>query len=721
MLRRRPTPVVSRPLAILFALLIAAPAALVSIPFWPSDDALQAGDRAPRDLVAARDAQFESQALTERKQEEAAAAVAPVLQPVDPTVRERQQQELSALLSEVQTVRQRTDLSTQQQKLDALSELEVASSISQSGLTALLSLSNERFNALTGVAGVALGQVLNQPIQENTNVTNVVASYLASQNASDLNLTTTERDALRELLLGFVAVNTEVDEARTEEQRENARRNVDPVVVTYSRGQVVAPEGTVLTEANIEDLRETGVISTDIDFYDVGAGVGLALALGLLLAVFVYQLQPVPRPAMRRLTLIALTIAATLVAVRIVIPAVLPDTGPRYYEYMVPVAAAAMIAASFADLQFGAIVAVAVGLFSAFVVGTAPEIAGAGFVHPLDSLQVGAAFTAAGLAGASSVYGAERLSRYALAAFVIALSMAIVLGAFWLLDESRETESLGWIAMASAAQGFGSAIVTVGVFVLLSSLLGVTTRLQLMELAQSNSPLLRRLQDEAPGTYHHSMMVGALAERAAEQVGADALVTRAGAYYHDIGKLAQPGYYIENILDGQPSPHDSISPEESARRIIEHVTNGLDMARKQRLPEVIREFIPQHHGTRLVTFFYRKAISGGEQPDPVAFAYQGPRPRTKEAAIVMLADSCEALVRAGRDRSPEQIGASVDSVFAERLAEGQLDDCDITMRELQAVAASFKATLRAVYHQRIEYPAPTSGEAAATVSGAPTA
>src|SRR5690606_6769098 len=141
---------------------------------------------------------------------------------------------------------------------------------------------------------------------------------------------------------------------------------------------------------------------------------------------------------------------------------------------------------------------------------------------------------------------------------------------------------------------------------------------------------------------------------------------------------------------------------------------GIDLARRNRLPDVVREFIPQHHGTRLVAFFYRKAINNGDTPDAAEFAYSGPRPRTKEAAIAMLADSCEAVVRAGRDHGPEQISAVVDAIFAERLAEGQLDECDITMRELQVVAASFKATLRAVYHQRIEYPAATTDEAAIT-------
>lgn len=717
MLRRRPTPVISRFLAALFALAIAVPAALLVVPLWPADESLQEGDRAPREFVARNDAQYESQVLTERAREDAAAAVSPVLLAPDPEVRTTQQAALETALAEIRTVRQRGDLPSQQEKLTELLSLPSVEMVGQSGLIALLGLTGEQFAEIETVASETLSDILSGPVQASTPVASLVNEAISEITPQPA--TTQESTALSELVRAFVAPNTEINEAATEQLREDARRNADPVIQTWTSGQTIVNEGTVLSEANIESLRETGVLESTLNFYEIGAGALFAFGLAVMLGVYVYQLQPVPHPSRRRLLLIAVTILAVLVAVRLSIPEFLPDTQGRYYEFMIPVAAAAMITAAFGDLHFGAIVAVGVGLFSAFIAATEPEIAGASFLTSLDALELGVALSAGGLAGASVAYRAERLTRFAFAAVAVALAMAVVLSSFWMLRENPDIESLGWIALASVVAGVGSAVVTVGAFVFLSLVLGVTTRLQLLELAQSNAPLLRRLQDEAPGTYHHSMMVGALAERAAEQIGADALVTRAGAYYHDIGKLAQPGYYIENILDGEESPHDSLPPEESARRILDHVTNGVEIARKNRLPDIVREFIPQHHGTRLVTFFYRKAVNDGETPDPTTFSYRGPRPKTKESAIVMLADSSEAVVRAARERSPEQISASVDAVFAERLAEGQLDDCDITMKELQVVAASFKATLRAVYHQRIEYPAATTDEASAvaTASG----
>jgi putative nucleotidyltransferase with HDIG domain len=292
-------------------------------------------------------------------------------------------------------------------------------------------------------------------------------------------------------------------------------------------------------------------------------------------------------------------------------------------------------------------------------------------------------------------------------------SFALLLSA-WFVDGNRQAADLGWMALSSGMNGVLAGVLAAGVFVTLGVLFGVTTRIQLMELSQLNAPLLRRLQDEAPGTFHHSIIVGNLAERAADLIGADALLTRVGCYYHDIGKVLQPGMYIENI-QGAESPHDDMSPEESAQVIQEHVRSGTELARRHRLPTRVQAFIPEHHGTRLVAYFYRKAAEADPHVDPAAYQYPGPKPQSRETAIVMLADSTEAVVRASDDRSPERIGAMVDEVIAERVAEGQLDESDLTLRDLRTIAESFKTTMRAVYHPRVQYPEPTPMEARRSV------
>src|SRR5207237_9142329 len=237
----------------------------------------------------------------------------------------------------------------------------------------------------------------------------------------------------------------------------------------------------------------------------------------------------------------------------------------------------------------------------------------------------------------------------------------------------------------------------------------LATLLHLRQLGDLSHPLRRDLQAPAPGSFRHSVIVGNLAERAAGLIGADSLLLRVGCYLHDIGKIAKPEYYIENQID-TANPHDKLQPNVSARLVSEHVRIGLKLTGRYRLPARVRAFIPEHHGTRLVTYFYRKASAHDPSTDPEKFRYPGPRPQSRETAIVMLADSVEAVVRSSRDRSHERIGELVDGVIAERLAEGQFDECDLTMRDLRVIADSFKTTLRGIYHPRIEYPSPTKAE-----------
>jgi putative nucleotidyltransferase with HDIG domain len=237
--------------------------------------------------------------------------------------------------------------------------------------------------------------------------------------------------------------------------------------------------------------------------------------------------------------------------------------------------------------------------------------------------------------------------------------------------------------------------------------------MQLLELANPTQPLLRRLLMEAPGTYHHSIMVGNLAERAAEVIGADSLLVRVAAYYHDIGKLERPWAFIENQADTLANVHDTLDPLESAQVIAAHVVDGVKLAEKYRLPPRIREMIPQHHGTRTISFFYQQAAERTtETVDAALFTYPGPRPQSREAAILMLSDSTEAAARASRDHSREAIEQLVERIIRQRLEEGQFDDCNLTLRDLTRIKHSFVTLLTGIYHPRIPYPSAGEGRPA---------
>jgi len=708
MFRRRPVPIVSRTVALVFGLLVAIATVPLVVPILPLDNVLREGDRAPRTLEARHDATYPSDVLTEDARRQAAANVADIYLPPDPSIRQQQSDKLKLFLDQVRAIRMRTDLSSQQQLVE-IGNLSGAASVSAGGRANLVAVEKAGFDSFSLRAQRALVDILEAGVKQ-ADLPQRVDDFLGvPANAPP---TAVELTALREVLRVFVIPNVQADDEATQRARDAARANAAVVYQTYTRGQVIVTEGQVLKAGDIEALKATGIVEGSLNLPDMGAGVILSLSFGLVLAVFVFQLQPFPAPAKRRLVLAGMVVVAALAATRVYLPQVTPDTDHHYLAFAVPLAAVAMLVASFADLAFAAVVAVAVSFFATFAGATAPDLAGATFVGPLEALELAVVYTAGGLTGAVAVYRAERLTRYAASGVAVAVASWLVLVAFWLIGDSQDTGALAWLTLASALSGVFAAVLTIGLSVLLSMALGVTTRLQIMELIQSGHPLLLRLQTEAPGTYHHSLMIGALAEPAATRIGADALVVRAGAYYHDVGKLVQPSYFIENMLDGAPSPHDQLDPVESARRIRDHVSNGLDVARKYRLPQLVRDFIPQHHGTRLVTYFYRRAIQQGATADPADFRYPGPRPQTKEAAIVMLADSCEATVRARADRDQAHMDELVDGIVAERLAEGQLDECDVTMRELQQVAASFKSTLRAIYHPRIEYPAAATDEVA---------
>lgn len=720
MIRRRPAPLVSRKQAALFGLCIALASVALVVPLLPFSQQTQPGDIAPRTLVAAQDAQYESNAATAIARDAAASSVVPVPLPLDPAVRQEQQAKLDKLLDQIRALR--TGPGDLQSKMTQIAAIPGAGDFSNAGRLTLLTIDPAGFELFVQRVDRALAGILARADARPNATPDRINKYLAELPTSGTDPAATvpptdgERFAFKDVLTPYIVQN-DVDQAQTAQQRDNARRNVAPITKSYNRGQVIVAEGDRIDGEAIEALRATGVIDGSFDAYDFVGGALFALAAGVALAVFTYLYQPFAQPTVRRMILIGFTLLATLAGVRIGMPLITPDTSHYGMEYALPVAAAAMVAAAFADLSFAAVVAIVAGLFAAFIPSTLPELAGSSFVGSLQSLELAMVYIASGLAGAVCVYRAERLNRYAIAALATMAASGGMMAVFWLVSTPRTNVDLGWLGVATAINGVASTVIALAVFVLLAGLLGVTTRLQLMELAQPEHPLLRRLQDEAPGTYHHSMMVGALAERGADRIGADALVARVGAYYHDIGKLVRPTHFIENSIDGVPNPHDALDPEASAAVIREHISAGLELARRYHLPPLVRDFIPQHHGTRLVTYFYRRAVNDGGKVDPAPFRYTGPRPQTKEAAIVMLADSCEAVVRARQDTAQPGIDQLIDGVFAERLAESQLDESDITMRELHQVAASFKATLRAVYHPRVPYPEITPEELAGLARG----
>ena len=255
-----------------------------------------------------------------------------------------------------------------------------------------------------------------------------------------------------------------------------------------------------------------------------------------------------------------------------------------------------------------------------------------------------------------------------------------------------------------------SSVIAIGILPIFEYLFKTVTNISLLELTDFGQPLLQRLVMEAPGTYHHSLVVGNLSEAACTAVGANALLARVGAYYHDIGKLEKPEYFSEN-QDIKNSKHDTLSPTMSKLVIINHVNGGLELAKKYRLNPRLMDFIQRHHGTSLVYYFYRRALETLEEDHEVreeGFRYPGPKPNTKETAIMLLADSVEAATRALKESSPTNIEDVVHKIINNKFIDRQLDECDLTLKDLEKISAVFIRILSGIYHTRITYPETSS-------------
>lgn len=482
-------------------------------------------------------------------------------------------------------------------------------------------------------------------------------------------------------------------------------------------GQVIVEEGQSVSETQLAQIKGAGLLDNKLDLTDVAAAVLIGALGGAFLALYVYLFQPAEVNNTRRLFMVGMLVVLWVAGAKVFLSLCLPDSDRLYLSYMIPIAAAPMLIATLLDGGLAIAVAALLAILATFSGYYMPDARNALSSSPLDSLQMATTLLLSSFAGIFAVREAERVNNYAMAGVSVGFVTFVSLFGFWLLAPDRAGVDIVWMLTASGVVGLGSVIIIMGGSYILGAAFGVSTRIQLMELAQLSHPLLRQLQEQAPGTFHHSVIVGNLAERAADLIGADSLLVRVGAYFHDIGKIAKPGYYIENQMGGV-NPHDRLDPIASAKMVSEHVRAGMKLTARYHIPSRVCAFVPEHHGTRLVTYFYRKAASQDPLTDPERFRYPGPKPQSRETAMVMLADSVEAVVRASKDRSHEKIDELVDAVINERVTEGQLDECDLTLRDLRTIADSFKATLRGIYHPRIEYPAPTKAELTGATTGA---
>lgn len=687
------------PVGVVIALALAA----ILFPWYPGAPTLDQGTISPWTLLAPRDIDFESAVLTQQARDAAANAVEESFR-LDPEIGTRQIETLQRQLGSIDLARQDEALSDSARESAIRAVPGVL--LSQQAAATLAAISDERWPGLEQTATDALSRTMAGSIDAAA----VEATRGQLRTLLTTGLSEEEFDAFVELLDPLVVPTLVVDSLRTAERREEARTNQPPVRVSRARGAELVGEGEVIDAATAELLAEAGLRRADISSSDALASALVAGLVGAAVSGYLLVGQPAMLGTVRRLGLLAVLLLLPALGLKTMFGTSLPDTDGRYLAYLIPVAAAPMAAAVLLDVATALLLSMLIALLAAFVAAAVPyaDVTGGG-QWEIARAALGVAATSVG--GIYFAARATRLNRYLMAGAGAAAGLGTALLAVWLLDGEHQAVQLAWIAGVAASSGVLAALIAVGAFVLLSRPFGIITRVELMELAQLSHPLLRRLQDEAPGTFQHAMLVGNLAERAADRIGADPLLVRVGAYYHDVGKLVSPPFFVENFGDGE-NPHDRLDPLQSTRVIQQHVTAGVELARRAGLPEAVVQFIPQHHGTRMTAYFYRRAASEDPEVDPGLFRYPGPKPQSRETALVMLADSCEATVRAAADRSGDRIRDIVREVIRERIDEGEFDECDISLRDLRVVEETFVQTLNAVYHPRVEYPEPTERELA---------
>jgi hypothetical protein len=684
-------------LGIAAAILILVMTAILGADILPEETfQYQPDDVARSDIVAPRAAAFDSEALTQAAREAAREDVpfqytyttdaAIAIAAEQSTAFERRVDKVdTAFGAEELTPEERSTL------------LEGAiPDLTESARETLAGLDAARWAAVRTQAAKVLDATLLAELRE-TDVAQT-RTRLAGRMAGDLN--EAERMLAAELISPLIVPNSSFDQGLWDRARDAAAAAVDPVRVTVAPGEVVVRTGQRLTAADIEKINALGLGETTPVVVTFAGWFLLSILIVATLLAWIWRFRPTLWHRNNVLVLIGLLLAGTTLALKI-------TAGREILGFFLPIAAIGMLLAILLDASVATIVVAVIAIIGGVLNGNSLEFASYTFLG--------------GVAGIIAVRKGDRLQLFVQAALAIFLVNVVVVSVFSLLDV-RDFRGVLELWFASGVAALGSSVAAVGTFAVLGSVFGILTVFQLLELANPSQPLLRRLLVETPGTYHHSLMVGNLAERAAEAIGADPLVTRVAAYYHDIGKLANPLAFIENQAGGE-NIHDQLEPEMSAQILKQHVADGIDTAYAARLPKALIAFIPQHHGTAIMSYFYARARERAAEPyggpltaqgekaadaiEERRFRHAGPKPQTREAALIMLADGVEASVRSLAARDEPAIRAMVGRIIDERTSDGQFDECDLTLRDLERIRNAFVQQLLGMYHTRIAYPQST--------------
>jgi len=576
-------------------------------------------------------------------------------------------------------------------KLDRLKQLlspEITESINDGVLNELLNAEPEELER----ARELLVSSVNNVMEDGIRAENIQrAQSDVNQSIQFTDLSQEMKTALTGLAEFAVAENSFFDAEKTAEARKEAANNIDPVVIRA--GEVIVREGETITNEIYEELELVGVLDNQLNMFPV---IGLALLIFLIMIVLIYELNILAKHDGLDKKKLAAIFLISLIVMALMKIASLYTTSVNQLFFAVPVAVGALLVKQLLDERLAVVLSIVYAILGSIIFN--------GQIPGSLNVEAGLYFLFSQIAGIIFIGNVKDRLAVLKAGFGMAVINIITILLFLFLS----IEKYAWTDFLQPS-GYGviaaflSVVLTIGLLPFFETGLGILSDYKLLSLAKPNHPLLRKILTEAPGTYHHSVMVANLSETACEAIGANGLLARVGAYYHDVGKSIAPHYFIENQM-AIKNPHDVLDPYQSADIIISHPYDGARILKDHKMPKEIVDIAMQHHGTTLLKYFYHKEREKNKLTKEEAFRYPGPKPQTKEAALICICDSVEAAVRSLTEPTEDKIEEIVASIVNDRLMDGQLNECPLTLKELDEVHRTICETLKGFFHSRIQYP-----------------
>ena len=658
-------------LAIIF---FASVFSILTFSLKPEKFDLKVGQRAPVDIYAPKD--IEDKWVTDKLKEEAVDSVE-LIYNFDTGVHIEVKKDIEGFFKLLYEVRNNEELDEEEKK--RILEEKNNLNLSKENLEVGLNASIEKLNYLETYIYEIIAQNMNTGIkvEDLQKSKNNMKEYILG--LDDFNETLKEMGIA--IIHATIRPNMFFDIEATEELRSEVVESVERVMI--KKGDMIVREGEIVTRDRLELLRELSIL-TDDNKIDIMLYIGIAaivLLLEILMVAYIYLFNKNVLDKTDKLLMLLIIVVGTLIISMAV---------STISIYLMPVAMAAVLIAILLEARLALLVNLCLTILVSIVTGN-------------DIMFIFMALLG-GTAGVFMVRNIQRRTNIFVSGIIISLVNAVTILAIGFLISSEVVKVLMY-GFYGVLNGLLCSILTVGTLPLWEYLFRVVTPLKLVELFNPNEPLLKKLLIEAPGTYHHSIIVGNLSESAADAIGGNPLLARVGAFYHDIGKIKRPYLFKENQLSAE-NPHDKLNPSLSSLIITGHVKDGIELAKKYNLPIEVRDFIQQHHGDTLVAYFYHKAKNSenGENVDEQSFRYSGPKPQTKETAIVMLADSVEAAVRSISSPTKDKVQKLIDKIIQDKLMDGQLDETNLTLKELEIIKRTFLKSVLGIFHERIEYP-----------------